>query len=222
MDNPQGTLPVSETEKAWLAGIIDGEGSIILSFQVHGHKLWNALPEVHVGNTEQVMIETIADIYQRLNVGRHITRRKTSTVNGVTGERGNAYKDIYVVAVVGFLRVRKLLPQILPYMVTSKRQKGEMILRYVEQRCERIYPEGEGRGSRQGRKAAYSLADVRMMHAIALLGKTKHLPVLEGLLRDLERDERSSPRMFDDIVRPATERGGGPTRDGPAVEQDGQ
>lgn len=191
MDNPQGTLPVSETEKAWLAGIIDGEGSVILSLQVHGHKLWNALPEVHVGNTEQVMIETIGDIYNRLGIGRHISRRKLSSTNGITGQRGMAYRDLYVVAVVGFLRVRKLLPHILPYLVTSKKQKTELVLRYVEQRCVRIYPEGENRGSRQGRKAPYSLADVRLMHKIASLGKTKHLPVLEGLLRDLERDERA-------------------------------
>lgn len=189
MDNPQGTLPVSETEKAWLAGIIDGEGSVILSLQVNGHKLIGALPEVHVGNTEQVMIEAIGDIYNRLSVGRHISRRKLSSTNGITGQRGMSYKDLYVVAVVGFLRVRKLLPHILPYLVTSKKQKTELLLRYVEQRCVRIYPEGENRGSRQGRKATYSLADVRLMHGIASLGKTKHLPVLEGLLRDLERDE---------------------------------
>lgn len=218
MDNPQGTLPVSETEKAWLAGIIDGEGSVILSFQVHGHKLWNALPEVHVGNTEQVMIETIADIYNRLGVGRYISRRKLATTNGVTGERGKAYKDLYVVAVVGFLRVRKLLPNIMPYLVTSKRHRAELLCRYVEQRCTRIYPEGENRGTRQGRKAPYSLEDVRLMHEFALLGKTKHLPVIEGLLRDLEQDERSSPRMLDDIVRSTDESGGEPTREGSAIK----
>lgn len=217
MDNPQGTLPVSETEKAWLAGIIDGEGSIILSIQVHGNKLWNALPEVHVGNTEKVMIETIGDIYNRLGVGRHISRRKLSKTNGVTGQRGMAYRDLYVVAVIGFLRVRKLLPQVLPYLVTSKRQKGELILRYVERRCARIYPEGENRGSRQGRKACYSLADVRLMHQIASLGRTKHLPVIEGLLRDLERDEQASPRLLEDVVRPGGESAGEPTRDGSAA-----
>jgi hypothetical protein len=191
MDNPQGTLPVLETEKAWLAGIIDGEGSIILSLSVQDNRLYNVLPEVHIANTEKIMIETIGDIYDRLGVGRHISRRKVSTTNGVTGERGKAYKDLYVAASVGFLRVRKLLPSILPYMVTSKRQKGEKILKYVEQRCSRIYPSGEMRGSRQGRKVPWSTADARLILEIASMGKTKHLWAVEGLLRDLERDERS-------------------------------
>jgi hypothetical protein len=211
MDNPQAISEVTEAELGWLAGIIDGEGTVIVFLQMDRGKMVGAHPQVIVGNTEKVMIDRIAEIVGRLGIGIYVTHREPKSVNGVSGTAKSKYKTLHVASIVGFKRAGKLLQIIVPYLVTSKRERGEMILRYIETRSKRLYPNGVRQWA--GR-AKFTVEDLVMIRDIMATTKTKHFAAIEERLRDLTRTQESS--LLDDIVRATSESGGGPTRDGPA------
>jgi len=188
MDNQQRTI-VTEADLGWLAGIIDGEGSVLLFLGVRGAKLNNCSPQVIVGNTEKIMIERIAAICSGLGVGCYISQRQPRDSQpgplGIT--RKTAYKTLYVASVVGFRRVAALLDRVNPYLVTSKKERGELILRFIRQRLAKLAiakPDGPGRPGK------FDLDDMRLIHQITALTGSKHKPLIDGLLRDFEQARR--------------------------------
>jgi hypothetical protein len=188
---------VSEAEMGWLAGIIDGEGTIVLFVGFRkGGKLNTASPQVIIGNTEKVMIEKVADIYGRLGVGVHIYHHEPKSACGVPGRVLSKYKTMYHASVVGFQRTQKLLTVISPYLITVKRQKAEAVLRFIEQRGKKIFKDGKFRcGQFQGSK--YDIDDLTMIRDIVASGsRSKKLPLIEGLLRDYTQARDAQPRMI--------------------------
>src|ERR1035437_9073884 len=70
MANQQGTLAVTDFEVGWLAGIIDGEGTIAFSVYPlrHNGKILQDVrvkPQIIVTNTDKCLIEKVADIFGR-------------------------------------------------------------------------------------------------------------------------------------------------------------
>lgn len=188
MDNPQQTL--SDAELGWIAGILDGEGSILLFFGVRrSGKLNNVSPQVIVGNTEQVMIETYARLVKQMGAGVHISTREPkiggikATMNEATMHR---YKRLHVANSVGFQRVRNVLRPVTPFLVTSKRQRAELILRFIDQRlARREVASADGRGTYSN--APYDREDLELMVEVLKLQRSKHTSLIEGMLRDYTR-----------------------------------
>lgn len=175
----------SESELGWLAGIIDGEGTIVLFLGVGKNgKLRNVSPQIVIGNTEHVMIEKCADIMQKLGVGAHISSREPKRPCGVEGSKvKSTYKTLHVISVVGYSRSQKLLQAIVPYLITGKKERGEMILRFIEQRGRKMFKDGKFRCGRfQG--SNFDVDDMRLIRDIVATGRSKHLHIVEGLLRD--------------------------------------
>lgn len=184
MDNPQQTL--SDAELGWLAGILDGEGSILLFFGVRKHgKLNNVSPQVILGNTEQVMIEAYVKLVKKMGAGVHVCTRqpKAGGIPGMTAARASKYKLLYVASSVGFQRVCNLLRPVIPYLVTSKKQRAELILRFIDQRlARREISSSDGRGKYSNLR--YNREDLELMVEVLKIQRSKHTHIVQGMLRD--------------------------------------
>ena len=127
-DNRQET--VSEVEKGWLAGIIDGEGCLHIDLDPRG----GAHPYLTVTNSNKLVIERVADIWQRLGIGCRIQTRQ----NG----RKNPVQDVQV---IGYKRLKPALVAIMPYLI-GKADEALLLYRFVESRLSRFNihsPNGE-------------------------------------------------------------------------------
>ncbi len=114
---------LSEEEKAWLGGIINGEGSIFLS-KVMGANYRRGFfyrPQLLVSNTNRSLLVKIAEI-----IGE-------GTVQLAKKERGPWKTRWMYAAASGVLRA--VLPQILPYLVIKRAQAETMIqfFSYIDQ-----------------------------------------------------------------------------------------
>lgn len=193
MDNPQGTLNVTDVEVGWLAGIVDGEGTVAFSvYKAPHYRDIRVKPQVIIGSTEKVMIDAVAHILGRLGVGVHFDTRTSRHPNAFAASR---YKPFHVANVCGFKRVGRLLPTIIPHLVTQKRQKSEMVLRYIKQRLEKT--------AKYGRWASVDIEDAILMRSIVLFSDqnsakgsgSRNTVAIERLLRDLEQDEHATNRL---------------------------
>lgn len=126
------TLEVSEIERGWLAGLIDGEGNVSLHKHVRGRKI----PRCTVINTDFSIIERYADILKRLGIGCYINHQDKKRY----GENWNNTKSAEV---QGFKRFRALVEEVLPHLTGIKKVKAETALAFV---YSRLMKPGEGRG----------------------------------------------------------------------------
>ena len=100
----------TEAEIGWLAGFIDGEGTLQLSLARHKpHKAAYLRPNVVVVNNSREAAEKV----QRL-MGGHMSEHRPGT---------------WAVRVTGIARVGKLLDALMPHL-TVKRRRAELLLEY--------------------------------------------------------------------------------------------
>ncbi len=113
---PRRTARLSETDAAYLAGLIDGEGTIALTRLHCGH---NRQLVISVSNTEHSLLEWVL---QSTRVGK-ITSKRTSSPHHAPGLT-------YTVANRQALAV---LAQVTPYLRSYKAERARLVLeRYVE------------------------------------------------------------------------------------------
>jgi len=104
---------VSETKKAYTAGLIDGEGSIFIARRKKKTRYYYE-PTVMVGNTDKAMIDYLTALY-----GGWVTKSKT---------RWKSNTDLYFWGIAGD-SMRQFLKDILPYLV-GKRKHARLVLRF--------------------------------------------------------------------------------------------
>jgi hypothetical protein len=111
----------------WLAGFVDGEGCFC--FYLNPRKTRphpNAVPSVIIVNSHHETIRMIGRFLQEHGVGFHISDRKSP-------KYGTHWKPVLVLEVWGIKRVSKLLPQILPYLIT-KCVQAEAMQKFIDAR----------------------------------------------------------------------------------------
>lgn len=184
--NPQETHGVSEADIGWLAGIIDGEGSISLAMgYIKNGRLNNMSPRIEIGNTDKELVEKFVKIVKSLGCGIYMTLKKESLQSKlVKAKEGKNFKPIYYAKAVGFLRTKKILDIVLPYLTGLKRIRGELIIKFINDRLRK------NRDVKGGRHAPLDQQDLLNAIEIAKTMKTKFTPVLEGLLRDYTRAQQ--------------------------------
>ncbi len=115
-----GVRCLSEVEKAWLAGVIDGEGSIFLSKLSHGSWEYRRgfiyVAALSLSNSNEAFVRKIREI-----IGK-------GAVNLVKEDRLD-WKDKWMYRGTG-LTLRGLLPQLLSHLVI-KRELAERMLEYL-------------------------------------------------------------------------------------------
>jgi len=144
----KGVRNLTETEKACLAGVIDGEGSVGIYRSADGRRI-----EVQVCNTRFGFIAKIRDV---VGCGSICTRH-------FHGSLHKGRKPLYQYTMKGSERRLKLLEQVLPYLIV-KREKAEAILNELRThpfgRWVAAPPEARARASER-MKASWRDPDVR-------------------------------------------------------------
>lgn len=136
MGNQQQTLPASDI--GWLAGFLDGEGSILMYLHSSKGKLTSCSPQVIVGNTEKRLIDEYARILHAIPAGVHLhTRHPDRISNGLyvdaeSHRTGRKYKALYVASTSGVKRVKAILEVVTPYLRSSKQEKAQLIMEYID------------------------------------------------------------------------------------------
>lgn len=135
---------ISKEEAAYLAGIIDGEGTLSVDVGLYKNSAGNRTPRVacRVGvvNTSPTMIRRISEIYHRLGVKFFFTY-----------ERGDVsgWKDRLRIFVVHDRAVHAVLTAVLPYL-TAKRDEARAMLEFIDWRVG--LPRGPGYQSHREEK----------------------------------------------------------------------
>lgn len=120
MGNQQ--LALSPLDLAYIAGIIDGEGSI--SAHRNGNKkgLWYT-PRLSVYNTDSDLIYWIRDCFQACGAGVYINEHL----------REHGRKKQYVLQVHRLKSLLLILPLIIPFL-KQKKQRAEWLLEFCQRR----------------------------------------------------------------------------------------
>ena len=111
MANYAKTKTLSPTDAAYIAGIIDGEGSISLSRR---HRNEQRQLEVSISNTDFALLEYI---HQAVGAGR-ISNKRT-------------YKDVHTPSATYCVSNRQaldLLEQLQPFLRTYKKERSDLVL----------------------------------------------------------------------------------------------
>jgi hypothetical protein len=120
MENQQAK---SHFEMGWLAGIIDGEGWLILNEQKLPSKNVRMVPVIGVNCTSQLMIDEIQRICHKHNIGTWVGERKFD----------NHWKDQFVINIRGQERAKKLL-DLIGHRLILKSPQAALLLRFIEYR----------------------------------------------------------------------------------------
>lgn len=115
-----------EVDNAWLAGIIDGEGSFQFVDHAGVNKHFVHLrAQLHIYNTEVEMIRKVSQIWKENGIRFHYYLQKNPhAINGKDGVR---------ITCAGYSNVKKLLDIILPFLV-NKLPQALLMREYIEKR----------------------------------------------------------------------------------------
>jgi len=149
-----------ERSLAWLAGILEGEGSI--GFQVYTlpDERIRITPYVAVVNADRGIIAECCRIYDTLGLKWRNCNKKISTEAGGSFQGS---KPVFNIRIDGQEPTRHLSETILPYMIGEKRRSAQAIIDFVASR--------EARGIQRNAKGHilrvhYSLDEVSIICAV--------------------------------------------------------
>jgi hypothetical protein len=186
MDNQQGT--VTEGELGWLAGIIEGEGSITMNVRKKSWKGWNGVGvdlTVCVANTDAGIIEKANDIFAKLSSSspRIVETVKSPIYKKDGSTYVNVLKNVMQVHVNKMNDIVLVLKAILPYMAGEKVARARLAIQFIERRMARKT------GDAAQQAAQYDRYD---WETVAEFYKLKNRPIppeVIGLLNEHEQNQ---------------------------------
>jgi len=111
---------MKETQLAWLAGLIDGEGSIILSQQRDG----TMNTYLVITNTNVDILNNAEKIYQEFGINPHWYEKKNYRSH---------HNKSFNLQITRLKQINLVLKAILPYLI-GKRAQAETFIRYADRR----------------------------------------------------------------------------------------
>lgn len=141
MDNQQATL--TEMHVAWLAGIIEGEGSLALNAYDRKDK-GNSLKiqtSIVIYNTDAGIVNQALKVLESMDITYYVQER---TQKPMMKEGGfyTSTSSMLSVYVKGLADAIKLLTAIRPWMFGDKSARADIMLRYLKRRFEKIEANG--------------------------------------------------------------------------------
>lgn len=119
------TISRKDLTLAWLAGMIDADGCISVLRQVNNRRTRKTeflRPYVQLSTTCTLTYEYTLALYQELMIPVHVSMRPN--VNPET------QKPVYIFNTIGMKRCTTILPLLLPYLVTKKRE-AELLIEFI-------------------------------------------------------------------------------------------
>jgi hypothetical protein len=127
------TISRKDLTLAWLAGLIDGDGCISFQRMSETRRLKRTsshlVPYITITSTCTLTYEYMVKLYKELEVPLHVSMKPNTNP-----ER---QKPVYIFKTHGLKRSKTLLPLIMPYLVTKKRE-AELVMEFIEIR-ERLF-----------------------------------------------------------------------------------
>ncbi len=150
MNSPVEALDM--TDIAYVAGIIDGEGSlsIFLNSQNGAKRGFTFIPCLTITNTDRQMLQKIQNVFASLGVSSKIQIKRTFRL----GRR-----DCYAIYEYSAYKIMKILPYVLPYL-TVKKRTAQLLFAYLLRRKRRLKEKGGMNG------AHYDLAEMRLVRLL--------------------------------------------------------
>jgi hypothetical protein len=114
-------------DMAWLAGILDGEGTMHLGLEIGSHGYLRPYAIVSVVNSNPYIIQRVSQIWERINVkfSYNLQKRKPR-------------RDYLTIKTTGLGSAQKVLVATLPYL-SAKREQALCLLVYIEWRAKQGY-----------------------------------------------------------------------------------
>jgi hypothetical protein len=130
-DNQQ---EIPEVEKAWLAGIIEGDGSIGMGFQesprAGGVRGFAVKPTIAFSNQDVLLVERVTQLLKALS-------GKNAMLRELAGNYPGSFPTM-TVSLVGMKAVQAVLEAIHPYLYGMKSAKSRLLRQFLESRMARI------------------------------------------------------------------------------------
>mgnify|MGYP001560900035 CR=1 FL=1 len=137
MENRDNQQATSETDKAWLAGAIEGDGSISMGFQksprANNKEGFAAVPSISFCNQDSLLIERVVYLLKEMG-------QKNVYIREVKGNYENS-RDTMSVRLTGLRSVLNVLQAILPYLIGDKTAKTRLLISYLNSRLSRTRTE---------------------------------------------------------------------------------
>jgi len=141
---PMDEIIRREVEIAWLAGIIDGEGTIDVALRKHYNpKITNPNAkcleiQLTIVNTDHAIIERAEAILRKSNIKPIVYWLKRSKNN-------KKCRDLGVIRITGFTKLKKAVILVLPYLVGFKKEQCSETLSLIDFR--QSLPRTNGNGT---------------------------------------------------------------------------
>ncbi len=170
----------------WLAGIIDGEGTVALSISRRAKRsqMIRTTPEVMIGNTDPLIIERCIKAFEVIGVG-HYARHERRPGGMVCGTMVKKFKPVTMLEVSGIQRTRTLLNAVRPFLAGEKAMRADLLLKFINGRI------GYVADSKKARNVAYRQEDIDNALAFLRVTKTKNLDGIAKILNEHTREART-------------------------------
>lgn len=182
MGNQQET-PKPE-ELAWLAGIIEGEGSISMNARRKSWNGWNGIGvdiNITIANTDSGIIYKSVDIFRKLGVEPKILEKSCNPIHGENGKiYHNPEKVIMYISTGKFAHALSILTAIIPFMAGQKLNRAKLMVEFIERRTSKP----KIRDYKGQSQSTYDQEDWALVSKFYDVTGGKLLPEVRGLLND--------------------------------------
>lgn len=156
MDNPQ------ERSLAWLAGIVEGEGSISVQVYTLPDGRVRLTPYVSIINTDKAILNECERIFKQLLRGEKSKARYCNHSRTQHKASFEGRKPCYAFRVDG-IACRPILAALLPFIVGEKRRNAKVVLDFIDSRKQGLLlRDKKGRLQRAG----YTRAEIELISSI--------------------------------------------------------
>ena len=183
-DNQQATP--TEGQIAWLAGLIEGDGTLQMS-------LWkrNDGPDrkpkvglqIKVYNADAGIIRQASLVLELLMAGYHLKEREMVPMAKPGGDGHYVSPDpMLTLTISKMAAVDSVLKAIRPWLFGGKAARADLMLKFLERRFAKFEDDT------MGKRAPYDAGDIRLVLQFVKNGKRSDIKVVERVLNELEQD----------------------------------
>lgn len=167
----------------WLAGIIDGEGTVSLTVRRRNERgqAIQVNPRVSIANTDAGIIVKCIEAFEIIGVG-HYRQDVRPIPRRLLGVHVAKFKPVTMLEINGFKRVRTLLNAVGPFLAGDKASRSRLLLTFINGRI------GYSESSSKAQNVAYRQEDVNNAIAFLRETKTKQIDHITKILNEHTRE----------------------------------
>lgn len=150
MDNQHATKQrnANESEFAWLAGFLEGEGTLMMRTQARserekGNRIPKISTEIRIYNTDACLIRKCIEIIRRMDIEPCIEEREQKPMPKPGGGEYTSVDPMLALKIAKPTQAIVFLRHIRPWLFGSKADRADLIIEYLARRLSRIAAAGK-------------------------------------------------------------------------------